>query len=551
MTSKIHHAPRAPVYTQQPTHQPVDSTPQAPASPGEATTANSPEVAPSIGPTAGAVATSRAQTRNDVGTQQMRGRIEAMLDGEQGPSESIGSAQSGQSVRKEGFTNIPGRGLTFMGTEGDDAYTVRRNPSKGRVEVRNDNSGETFSIASDQIAGLQFDLRGGNDTLRFANTIGQALRIDLGDGDDKVRFDYGPTHSHEILGGRGDDDIDARGGFAALTLDGGEGDDSLRGGSQNDTIRGGGGNDSIWGGGGHDQIRGGAGNDSIWGESGHDQIYGQEGDDQIYGQDGEDFVHGGGGRDVLDGGRGMDAIYGDETDWAIRAGQYFTPGGGVADDGEADIIVRNGRDLGQLTAGSNDVDVRYDRSDTEAWLARNPLFKINGSEEFRDRTIADLGAILTTNQGRGLLTDLSIHLRERGTSLSFEEQEESGGRYYTHGPRITVGNHARRYPADGSNRAPLPVLFHELVHARQFASGEYDRGSTRLENGSVYANIEFEATGLPYYDRFGRLQGADAYPYSDNRFRRELGLAERRAYGWQISPPVETTTPARSPYEAY
>jgi Ca2+-binding RTX toxin-like protein len=64
-----------------------------------------------------------------------------------------------------------------------------------------------------------------------------------------------------------------------LTINGGEGKDSIFSGNQNDTLNGDAGNDRIYGNGGNDTINGGEGNDLIVGGRGQDTLIGGGGND--------------------------------------------------------------------------------------------------------------------------------------------------------------------------------------------------------------------------------------------------------------------------------
>lgn len=89
----------------------------------------------------------------------------------------------------------------------------------------------------------------------------------------------------QVFGHGGDDHLEASAadGSFALTLDGGDGNDTAIGGDGGDVLRGGAGNDTLIGG---------RGNDIVLGEDGNDLIIVNEGDgsDQLEGGEGFDFV---------------------------------------------------------------------------------------------------------------------------------------------------------------------------------------------------------------------------------------------------------------------
>ncbi|MDX2245081.1 MAG: choice-of-anchor I family protein [Leptolyngbyaceae cyanobacterium bins.302] len=86
---------------------------------------------------------------------------------------------------------------------------------------------------------------------------------------------------------------------AGITLDGGNGQDTLNGNGGNDTIRGGNGNDVLYGDRGNDTLTGGNGDDRLGGGSGADLLTGGNGNDTLVG---------GLGRDTLTGGNGSDRV---------------------------------------------------------------------------------------------------------------------------------------------------------------------------------------------------------------------------------------------------
>ncbi len=110
-----------------------------------------------------------------------------------------------------------------------------------------------------------------------------------------------------LRGGDGNDTL--IGGVASDVLEGEAGNDTLTGNSGNDLIDGGTGNDNASGGGGLDTLMGGDGNDVLRGGAGKDSLNGGAGDDNVMGQgSGGDSLTGGEGSDTLDGGGGNDVL---------------------------------------------------------------------------------------------------------------------------------------------------------------------------------------------------------------------------------------------------
>lgn len=419
----------------------------------------------------------------------------------------------------------PDGSQVFTGTEGDDTYTVSQNAG-GDLVVRNEGSGTDFTLAAADISsGVTLQGLGGDD--RF--TVEDSVRADL-----------------TIRGGSGEDEIDGRLARGNLTLHGGSGDDVLRGGRRDDQIRGGLGNDRIYGGDGDDQLHGNGGDDVVFGGLGDDQLIGHSGDDSLNGGGGDDFIMGRTGADRLSGGTGSDNIYADADDTRIAAGSTYDPAaGGITDDGAVDLIVAEDGAPATRGAGTEDVTVNYDRQAVDDYLRAHPELQAGTSGDdlsFRERIRADIGAMLSTPEGRGLLDDLTAAAAAAGETITLTELEGRPGGTYNRGTNVaTSGSWAATY-RDGANRHPLPVLYHELVHAYQdlvsgFPAGDTNFGNNAAGNPVNIPNREREATGLPWMDSTGTVRGGNELPYTDNAFRRALGLPERSSYGGESGAP--------------
>lgn len=408
----------------------------------------------------------------------------------------------------EGWNQQSNGGYTFNGTGGNDGYTVRQD-SNGDMIVRNDGTGQEYSLP--------------------AADAQQGATIDTGDGDDNLTIDNSVTAPLTVQGGKGDDRLTAKAGTTAdLTLNGGTGNDILTGGDADDDLDGGGGDDQLFGGKGRDALQGGKGADRLEGGDGDDQLHGQEGDDTVLGGDGDDFLMGNAGVDSLDGGAGGDALYADKDDKTIDAGA----------DSDLDLIVsENGAPTATNMSGA-DTQVGYDPAARDAWLAAHPEFQFSGSAEAQERARADVGVMLGTAQGQGLLNELSTALKAKGETLTIGEKVgEPGGRFTWATNTATAGNWAGRY-GDGVNRHPLPALFHELVHGYQDLVSGIPGGSSTFGNAKPKANFERQATGLPWMDASGVVQGPNSLRYTDNLFRIALGLPTRSTYGGEMGPPT-------------
>jgi hypothetical protein len=156
----------------------------------------------------------------------------------------------------------------------------------------------------------------------------------------RVNFMLGLGHRQRIVGGRGHDQLGARGHGARVHGAGGP-----------DLIHGGRGVQRLHGGRGHDRVHAGRGHDMILGGHGHDRIHGGHGHDRIHGGRGHDRIHGGAGRDRLEVGAGRDRL-------VDRQG----PTVAVAGAGDSVDVADGGSDRVACAAGST-ARIVVDRGD--------------------------------------------------------------------------------------------------------------------------------------------------------------------------------------------
>ena len=197
----------------------------------------------------------------------------AALGGTAGPAAAHGShghkaaSHKGRHEAGLGIARLYDGLLAVEGTNADDRIALRvqaGNPAILQVDLGDDGSGE-FSIPRAEVARISLDGGNGDDS----------LRIDESNG---VFTDTIPTTIH---GGNGNDRI--VGGAGAITLQGDNGDDVLIGGSGVETLIGGNGDDSIDGNKGNDVALLGNGNDTfVWDPGdGSDTVEGQNGTDTM------------------------------------------------------------------------------------------------------------------------------------------------------------------------------------------------------------------------------------------------------------------------------
>lgn len=270
---------------------------------------------------------------------------------------------------------------TASGGDGDDVVTAVGNLDGAvLVGARNVLSGDlgsdTVSSGSpehDQLFGGE-----GDDRLRNTNSASNAGDLmDGGAGNDTI-LSLAAGGDDTLMGGDGNDSIDASGG-GNNWLDGGAGNDTLRnisapsgddtmsGGAGADSIDGGGGNNRLDGGDGADTILAGAGADTISGGDGVDSLSGGEGNNRIEGGGGDESLTGRSGADTLVGGDGADSLDGGGGENRLEGGvgndlltARFYSQAHVLDGGEGNDTLNGGTGADTLSGGEgNDVLVEF------------------------------------------------------------------------------------------------------------------------------------------------------------------------------------------------
>ncbi|HEV2294823.1 MAG TPA: CARDB domain-containing protein [Tepidisphaeraceae bacterium] len=160
--------------------------------------------------------------------------------------------------------------LPVSGTEGRDHIVVREQGAQFQIEI---NGVHVHTALGVNVTGLRVTSGAGNDVIELFTT--RNVTLDAGDGNDTV------------VSGSGDDVLDGGSGFDRIF--GGDGDDHLIGGGSADRLFGEAGNDTVSGHGGHDHLHGGPGNDWLIGGPGHDYFFANDGHfDIVIGNIGDD-----------------------------------------------------------------------------------------------------------------------------------------------------------------------------------------------------------------------------------------------------------------------
>lgn len=241
---------------------------------------------------------------------------------------------------------VPRGHVIVEGSSGNDVIKVRQEDS-GDTVVDVTHGGMVNSLNLGRVAALTLQAGGGKDTLEVdVRDYFGGITVDGGDGNDSIRMNVARSlrRGVTIRGNAGADTIALSGSAFRLLADGGSGNDAIdalrlgvdgtlsrrmQGGEGDDVVIGSAGDDTIRGDAGDDRLLGGRGNDRIQGGAGNDTLAGGTGADRLEGEEGDDLLMGDGGDDVLDGGAGVDLLYGGSGIDMFRGGDgvnSFAPG---------------------------------------------------------------------------------------------------------------------------------------------------------------------------------------------------------------------------------
>lgn len=237
----------------------------------------------------------------------------------------------------DGVINLDTSSITFTGVE----PIVESLTATNRVF--------TFSNADDTIVVGDDDVL--SNGLSRISATGTARSIDFKTPTGKLTINAGAGHDNVNVG-------NLETGPIAVTVTGGDGNDTVLTSTGKDSITGGEGDDVLVGGGGNDTIDGGNGNDNITGASGADVIRTGAGNDTVSGGTGNDTVTGGTGDDSLDGGADIDQLI--ET---ISGSLILTPTGSSGSNGTDAVlnfesaVITAGADADTIDAGAVSIPV--------------------------------------------------------------------------------------------------------------------------------------------------------------------------------------------------
>jgi Ca2+-binding RTX toxin-like protein len=204
----------------------------------------------------------------------------------------VGSTDTDEAIG-DVFSNIEG----VIGSGGNDTIIGGHASIRTLKGEAGNDTFKALDLSTDTISGGE-----GSDTIDMAGSSGTAITL--------TSAKYSSVEV--VTGTASNETMDASAWAAAITLDGGAGNDTLTGGSASDVLRGGAGNDSLTGGLGDDKLHAGTGQDNLSGGQGADELFGRDSTGQFSGGDGNDVIHADHvamANSTVDGGAGTDTLF--------------------------------------------------------------------------------------------------------------------------------------------------------------------------------------------------------------------------------------------------
>ncbi|GLZ80761.1 hypothetical protein Afil01_55680 [Actinorhabdospora filicis] len=473
-------------------------------------------------------------------------------------------------------TYPPGTDITVRGGAGDDDISVETTGANVNVNAIGGDGNDKITGGGDgrhtYLGGAGDDkIVTGNGGGRVSGNTGKD-NIKGGKGDDNISTGSGADNIEDdggnnyVSSGDDGDTVNVHGsnkiytGDGDDTVHGGEGDDVIASGRGDDRMEAGQGNDRVYGGDGRDYIDGGRGDDHLEGNTGGsvydavkgrsvgqgDTIYGGDGNDDIIGTDTNDYIDGGDGNDTMRGGDGDDVLSGGKGDDTIDAGSALNA------DGKDVIYNGHGRDT--VTGDASDTDYRQGDDNVDGVgnqkdvqpldvdkMIRDGVIQIKGSDEFKDRIIADLQTYGSSPTGIKMLNLYNDNMTDflNGDSFVIKETHDENGYARNNGifsDDIEIEINPKFHNDDGPGGFPATVLYHEMGHGASHLEDVYDDDKIGVGPDADIRKSEHQATGIP--NKNGSVYnpkdpGKDldmGLEYTENGIRQEMGLDPRETY---------------------
>lgn len=502
------------------------------------------------------------------GEGSKKGLFGGLLDNVKHGMPLMGDARTvGEQMVKEGLCKADEL-IVLKGGMGSNSINVTA-AENGGIAV--DLDGKKYSFTADEAKRLIIDGGAGNDKIRVAQDVKNNLHIVGGMGNDDIEGGsgndviYDKSGSNVLAGGGGSDRITSGNGKDTIyggmnqydlstetrtgavpdgddVIDAGGGRDYVEAGAGNDTVKGGTGDDVIYGGQGNDNIEGGEGADYIDGGKGSDKLKGGAGNDMIFGGRGNDNIQGGAGSDVIAGGKGNDTISGGKGDDKITVGTS-----------EANGDTLKGKEAGDTVSEVEPMDVPdnikigTDHAADKLYTYYSEFHKseLAASDNFQDRVEDDLDTMASLQIGQDYFNDMAA----TGKTVTIRQLSADNGGAPPQDSRAALkedGTHGEGCDSDvyynpskigvyndgseGDDTPAIAFMAHEMSHAYNSAHGSLDYNHMVVEHSGLSSGPEVTGAEMQAVGR--DVEGIEANPYfaTENGWRRELGVSERKSY---------------------
>lgn len=433
---------------------------------------------------------------------------------------------------------------------GDRSDTIHvSNGADGRLNVEVNGKAYAFNVRSEKEGNptqLYIKSKAGDDRIKIDADVMLPVSVEAGDGNDSVTAGGGPSR---LFGGNGNDRLQL--GSGPGYAEGNEGDDTIMGGTGNAILYGNNGNDRLYAGHGpankKSHLDGGSGADHLYAGNGHTVMNGGKGDDLMVGHDRTTF-YSAKGKDTIRSNNRTDRIYGKTSDRVIApAGATFVP---ITPDesGKKGINVQGTPDFKQRV--EDDLDLLRSSPVGQKMLAalddaaiKNgaPINIKSGAKEQFDLDELQKEKTQYVVEGE--------HVDDSSAPLAQEDPESPKNGFIRNGVRGTA-NRGGAIFYDPSSLYDNPVLksspvtnfYHEMSHAYNGATGSFLPGSTPEQVGDKPAadtpNAERQAVGLPTsaepfdFDNDPLTPPTSTNPtaLTENAIREEMGHDRRDNY---------------------
>ncbi|MGQ7858780.1 M91 family zinc metallopeptidase [Pseudomonas sp. 32A] len=436
--------------------------------------------------------------------------------------------------------NAGGNELVIETGDSADKVLIKKGPDRSLIAIINRKSYQLNLVPQyeNEPLSLRIRTKGGDDHVLVATDVENDICIELGDGNDLAQAGAGRTRIY-----------------------GGEGNDLLKLGSGNGIAFGGNGNDTLIAGFGNGILKGGNGNDRLQAGKGLPgrRLFMDGGDDHDFmistrgNSKNPTIIHGGKGDNLI-------VAHGPATIYTGRDRNI------VRSDSDDTVIYAKPTDEVHRTSGSTLVHSIPDESGKSGYI-------VEGSPEFKQNLEEDMELLRMSPQGRVMLGTADTTARRNDSPVHIVEHMDDGAAYQfsnttvrehlaagksadtlvpeawgniAHNQRgaVATGAEILYNPSFVPEQATIPVniLYHEMAHAYNGATGTKLQGSTEGE-----PNSERQAVGLPTnaqpfdFDnhRATPPTAANPKPFTENALLEEMRLPLRTKYYDKIRPETD------------